>query len=561
MRTRLIIGVVCIFSMFLITQLSPNNQAINPAVKANSELTQLSDFNFLNLADRLWDEGNRQGAVVALNTAIQKQTGDSNANVQKILLYKSEIVQDQTLFGRLKALGTDFSTTEGASSATSLKGQLWQEFNIFGTNIIMEPNSVGDNLSNLEELAKLYSRATENYNVLKALVQSGALTGPMAKNVNQTIAVLQNVTTSSSNLTKISQTKSVIDQLVPVKELIENAASWHQVKIFLANCATFKQVRELTQIIKTGDNATKLEQLITVLGNRKKHIHDTINYIQTYGQNGLDNIHAAIVKGAKGIQFVLTHPTLLVDLQKGAEDESYGFAPLREKLATLKARYGNNYEVSKNLIIATLLFICIMSWLPKKLFLQVENQTVKNYVAKNYLFIVVSACTVIFLILLANEFLKVDPVQTTSLANANTGSATTAGQATPQAVQSAVKSTVLSPISWSVMLIFLILHAIVGSNTKSKIFKLSEEKKSTHVKLQLLKNIEHDLDLSVYIGLAGTVTSFIIMQFDPSGSRILAYSSTLAGIIISCFLKTVYYQPMLNKLIAGTNANEDQGNE
>lgn len=68
-------------------------------------------------------------------------------------------------------------------------------------------------------------------------------------------------------------------------------------------------------------------------------------------------------------------------------------------------------------------------------------------------------------------------------------------------------------------------------------------------KLKKLENADIFFDLPLYAGLFGTVASFIIMTFNPQISRLIAYSSTLIGIIISVGLRVILLFPLRQKLL------------
>ncbi len=72
---------------------------------------------------------------------------------------------------------------------------------------------------------------------------------------------------------------------------------------------------------------------------------------------------------------------------------------------------------------------------------------------------------------------------------------------------------------------------------------------SADVKLKQLENADIFLDVPLYIGLFGTVSSFLVMTFSPSSSRLIAYSSTLIGIIFSLVLRLSLTYPLRRKLI------------
>ena len=78
---------------------------------------------------------------------------------------------------------------------------------------------------------------------------------------------------------------------------------------------------------------------------------------------------------------------------------------------------------------------------------------------------------------------------------------------------------------------------------------INKSNDSVDVKLARLNNADIFLDLPLYVGLLGTVASFIIMTFNPQTSRLIAYSSTLIGIVISVFLRTTMLFPIKQHLV------------
>ena len=70
------------------------------------------------------------------------------------------------------------------------------------------------------------------------------------------------------------------------------------------------------------------------------------------------------------------------------------------------------------------------------------------------------------------------------------------------------------------------------------------------IRLKLLENADIFLDVPLYIGLFGTVSSFLVMTYSPTSSRLIAYSSTLIGIIFSLALRLFLNYPLRRKWIA-----------
>jgi hypothetical protein len=65
-------------------------------------------------------------------------------------------------------------------------------------------------------------------------------------------------------------------------------------------------------------------------------------------------------------------------------------------------------------------------------------------------------------------------------------------------------------------------------------------------------------DVPLYVGLFGTVSAFLVMTFSPQSSRLIAYSSTLIGIIFSLLLRLTMQFPLKNKLLGVAEKEEGE---
>ena len=79
---------------------------------------------------------------------------------------------------------------------------------------------------------------------------------------------------------------------------------------------------------------------------------------------------------------------------------------------------------------------------------------------------------------------------------------------------------------------------------------------SVKLKLKKLENADIFFDVPLYVGLFGTVSAFLVMTFSPQSSRLIAYSSTLIGIIFSLILRVVLLIPYRQKLLGCDNNSE-----
>ena len=71
-----------------------------------------------------------------------------------------------------------------------------------------------------------------------------------------------------------------------------------------------------------------------------------------------------------------------------------------------------------------------------------------------------------------------------------------------------------------------------------------------------MDNAEIFFDIPLYVGLFGTVSAFLVMTFSPQSSRLIAYSSTLIGIIFSLVLRLTLQYPLRKRLIADKPGEE-----
>ena len=63
------------------------------------------------------------------------------------------------------------------------------------------------------------------------------------------------------------------------------------------------------------------------------------------------------------------------------------------------------------------------------------------------------------------------------------------------------------------------------------------------------------------MGLFGTVSAFLVMTFSPQSSRLIAYSSTLIGIIFSLVLRLTLQYPTKRRLLREIAIGWDVGGD
>lgn len=105
-------------------------------------------------------------------------------------------------------------------------------------------------------------------------------------------------------------------------------------------------------------------------------------------------------------------------------------------------------------------------------------------------------------------------------------------------------------LSFSVLVFILLLQVFAFLTALIVFRRLAKSEDPVVIRLKKLENADLFLDLPLYFGLFGTVSSFVIMSFNPQVSRLIAYSSTLVGIIFSVILRLTMQYPLRQKFIA-----------
>jgi hypothetical protein len=123
----------------------------------------------------------------------------------------------------------------------------------------------------------------------------------------------------------------------------------------------------------------------------------------------------------------------------------------------------------------------------------------------------------------------------------------------------AVKAEISARIS---MFLFAIITALQFLALAVGWIVISAIKRSTEIakiRIKQLDNAEIFFDVPLYVGLFGTVSAFLVMTFSPQSSRLIAYSSTLIGIIFSLVLRVTVQYPLRKKLIVAEAKEQSQG--
>ena len=116
-------------------------------------------------------------------------------------------------------------------------------------------------------------------------------------------------------------------------------------------------------------------------------------------------------------------------------------------------------------------------------------------------------------------------------------------------------------LSLFILIFILILQAFAFVTATGVFSGLKRSRESIQVRLKKLENADLFLDLPLYFGLLGTVASFVVMSFNPNISRLIAYSSTLVGIIFSVILRLTLQYPLKQALISASESEDKESDD
>ena len=108
----------------------------------------------------------------------------------------------------------------------------------------------------------------------------------------------------------------------------------------------------------------------------------------------------------------------------------------------------------------------------------------------------------------------------------------------------------IDQITVIILLIFFVMQLIIYAGCLVKISQLKRAPMPADTKLELLENEDYLFDLGLYVGLAGTVVSLLMLAMGVvQASLVAAYASTLFGIIFVALLKILNVRPFRRRLI------------
>jgi len=114
----------------------------------------------------------------------------------------------------------------------------------------------------------------------------------------------------------------------------------------------------------------------------------------------------------------------------------------------------------------------------------------------------------------------------------------------------------LDQVTLLILLLFFILQLVIYIFCLIKLAEIQRHPVPHQTKLSLLENEDQLFDLGLYVGLAGTVAALITLSIGiVEASLMMAYASTLLGILFVAFLKIMHVRPLKRRLLLEMQQN------
>ena len=122
----------------------------------------------------------------------------------------------------------------------------------------------------------------------------------------------------------------------------------------------------------------------------------------------------------------------------------------------------------------------------------------------------------------------------------------------------AMRTRITGKISMMIFSVITVLQFVAFGAGTGVVSRIRNSNENPELKLRKLDNSDVIFDVPLYVGLFGTVSAFLVMTFSPQSSRLIAYSSTLIGIIFSLLLRLTMQFPLKNKLLSLADAEKGE---
>jgi len=533
---------------------------------AKFDYNQLPDADLRQFAEEAWSEGREESAILLLDYIIEQGMPDAPSALSQQNEWLETIAARKSALGKLQAVGWG-ALSGKVDSMEAFTGAALTDLIVIGdirdlfVELVLEDDT--DELivllSTVGIVTTVFPPGEGVVIFLKAAKKSNALSGPL---VAQLKRVLEIAKTSGGSTIAAANLKEIF---VAFDALFSQCKSWAEATTLLKAARSLDEVKLLAKIAKSskdGDGARRLAQMIQIAAKGgTKPVGDTLSYIQKHGEKGMDTIYEALRKGPKGLQFLAKHPTLSSRTLKNAKKgHIWAVNDITDFYHAAVIKHGILVVWAKRTLTAILWALLILLWVPRNLlglFQKRGNAKGKGEAGRDFRPFGNQIAAAIGIILIVLTVYGLSDATISSEASAETFADSPRGGTINMPASVSSGASLGSTLSVGFLCLALLTQILIGVAGRSKIIEAKNDSAPSPLKrLQLLENRDVWLDLPLFAGLGFTVFAFILISLDAEMSRVLAYSSTVFGILSSVLLRLLVYQPARDELIRNCDFTE-----
>lgn len=542
----------------------PSAKTVAPQSEIEKQISSMPVFDFIKYGKIVLERGNPSKALSIFAIAMQNDATRDFA--RKEIKESVEYLKSQnSTLAKLELVGNLFSKHENswdADEPNSIAAFLTEEnINKLSKELLFDNNNFDDflvTLRNVGSITEVMPKSRIAFDLLKIAESTNILTEELKSEIIHSIKAY-----NKSDVISPERLGTVLDEVIPTLQLMKKCDTWNQFATLMSNVKSSRHVSILLNLINSAEKypnksinkvPVMLTELLLAAGSNSELKSAILGYVNDKGVAGLNNLYRAISKGAVALKLLTDNPNVIISGLNNKVQNSGD--PIREWWIRTAAMSPYPMELVRYILMAlsvTAIILCgAQSQHLARVMLIKEPENATSVKVAMQLFAVVFC--IFALCFIFNTFLKGAPVKV------GVRALSASGEQTQNSASSATISqqNTLTGVSILSLVIILFMQFTVYAKAISELKKIKELSGSASLKLKQLKHADIFLDLPIYLGLLGTVSSFIIMLFDPTASRIVAYSSTIIGIIFSASLRIFYAYPFQKEL---TNEAENQTGE
>jgi len=543
-----LIPILLLVALFSYTLSLPSTNTLPRTSKLQEQLLKMNDFDYLALGIKVWTETQSDDALSILDIAATGASGEF-AQAEKSEYYDKLSAQTSKL-AELQLIGQSTSQKKNSwdTSVSASLADFFHEKSIdkLSAELLLNTNNFNKfliTLNKTSDIVDIMPKSKPAFDILKIAEGTQCLTGNFKNEIADSIEAY-----NKSEEINPALLEEVLAKVIPVWQLMKRCDTWSSFSTLIKQVKTSKHASILLELANDSDtNTMKLSYLLLTAQTDTTLAGAILGYINDYGTKGINNLYKAIRKGPKGLKVLINNPGATITDLNGDGEVSPG--PVRARWITISKTSPLPMEFVRYFTMSITICVIIMIGVSKQHLARVmlvkdpENAPASKICGQ--LFLVVFAIFAISFIF--NTFLgeQTDIATGVSKVTDSNTVRSAAAQIQPQ--------NVLSGMSILSLVIIIFIQFTVYAKAISELKKIKDLTGSAQLKLKQLKHADIFFDLPIYLGLLGTVSSFIIMLFDPGASRIVAYTSTIIGIIFSASLRIFYMYPFQKEL---TNETE-----